>query len=338
MKPIKKVWKVILDAVMLLLLALMYRKSVISMSFHEIGGLALVAFFVLHHLFNGKWITGVTKRIWKGELPAKTKIEYVVDAFLLVTFVLILVSGIFISKVVFSTGTHDGAWKILHYFCAALAVVLCGVHIGLHLNYLFSSCLKTKVKKGVSIAVATIILAFGVYSLTNTSFLKWLSLPFSGADMERTGDGPAFQGEFAPGQVPPDPSASVEIDANVQGDASAELPPEIGSPENTTSTEDKAQDGRGNKQGPGKGAGTGSNYGGQGNGTGVPSGNGKGPGNGGQNGFGHQGEGGGNQGVLPALLLIVNYGSIAALFAALTGLVEWLLRRRKNSKPLKEAV
>ena len=160
--------------------------------------------------------------------------------------------------------------------------------------------------------------------------------------MERTGDGPAFQGEFAPGQVPPAPSAGVEIDANVQGDASAEISPEAGSPENIPSTEDKASapvpDGRGNKQGPGKGAGTGSNYGGQGNGTGVPSGNGKGPGNGGQNGFGHQGEGGGNQGVLPALLLIVNHGSIAALFAALTGLVEWLLRRRKNSRPLKEAV
>ena len=39
----KRVFKLVLDAVMLVLLVLMYRKQAVGMAFHEIGGLALIA-------------------------------------------------------------------------------------------------------------------------------------------------------------------------------------------------------------------------------------------------------------------------------------------------------
>ena len=54
--------KLALDAIMLILLVLMYKKQVISMEFHEIGGLALIGLFLIHHLVNAKWIGAVTRR------------------------------------------------------------------------------------------------------------------------------------------------------------------------------------------------------------------------------------------------------------------------------------
>ena len=48
----KRFCKFALDLVLLILLALMYQKRVISMRFHELGGLALFGLFVLHKVLN----------------------------------------------------------------------------------------------------------------------------------------------------------------------------------------------------------------------------------------------------------------------------------------------
>ena len=58
----KRLLKLMLDAIMLVLLVLMYRKQVISIAFHEIGGLALIGLFVIHHLVNARWIASAPRR------------------------------------------------------------------------------------------------------------------------------------------------------------------------------------------------------------------------------------------------------------------------------------
>ncbi len=179
MPKIKKSWKLILDALLLLLLVLMYKKMAISMAFHEIGGLALIGLFVIHHLFNGKWIVAVSKRLFAKETPAKTKLQYILALLLLVDFLLIGISGALISKVVFSFNIHGGAWKTIHYFCSALAIVLGGLHLGLHMQYLFGFVKKSVLMRAVAFTLAAVLILFGSYSLTSTSFIRWLSMPFS---------------------------------------------------------------------------------------------------------------------------------------------------------------
>ena len=180
MKPIKKWMKIALDAVLFIVLALMYKKQAVSMSFHEIGGLALIGVFVIHHVFNGQWIKAVTCRLFQKETPARTRIQYIVDCLLLVLFLLIGVSGALISKVVFSFGAVCGGWKTVHYFCAALAVVFTGVHIGLHAAYLFGFLRKRgKVVRIVAYILLSAVLVFGVYNIGATSFGKWIAMPFT---------------------------------------------------------------------------------------------------------------------------------------------------------------
>lgn len=198
MKPVKKWMKLLLDAVLFILLMLMYRKQAVSMAFHEIGGLALIALFVVHHVLNGKWIVAVSGKLFTKGLPNQTRISYLVDALMLIAFLCVGVSGALISKTVFSFHVRDGAWKTLHYFCSALSLLLIGVHVGLHMTYLFGwmhqrgTCIRIA---GVTIALA--LVATGVYSLATTSYFRWLSMPFTSSAMGEPGGTQRGEGDYA---------------------------------------------------------------------------------------------------------------------------------------------
>lgn len=175
--------KLVFDAVLLVLLALMYRKQVVSLEFHEIGGLALIGLFLVHHLVNRKWIGSSTRRFFQKGMPGMVRARYLVDLLLLIAFLAVGVTGVLISKVVFSIRVA-GNFQTLHYFAAALAVILTGVHLGLHADYILGKVLRKNAKKAVKVALCiwmAAMLAFGAYSLYATSFLRYLAAPIQTA-------------------------------------------------------------------------------------------------------------------------------------------------------------
>ncbi len=266
MKPMKKWIKVVLDAVLLAGLVLMYRKQALGLSFHEIGGLALIGLFLIHHVFNGKWIKAVTGKLFRKATPTRTRVLYLLDVLLAIAFLLIGVSGALISKQVFHFDVHRGQWKTLHYFCSAVALVLSGVHIGLHASYLFGFLKKRKALKIAACALLALICAYGVFSMARTSFFGWLAQPFA---------------------------------AEAEGEMYAGAP--------------DAALGKG-QGGPGKGLG-------------------KGQGNRQDGGepfdAAPAGEHGGGGSLIGALTTAIQFASIASVFAAATGGIDALLRRRK---------
>lgn len=181
----KNIIRIVLDTIMIIVLVLMYKKSSISMQFHEIGGLILLAAFVVHLLINRGIITAASKRFFAKGFPVKTRIDYIVDFLLLLSFVLIGVSGALISKVVFSFSEGGGVeWKIIHYFCSAFALILIGVHVGLHWKFIGTMygkirVLPRKVSAIVGIFVVVALFIYGCYNLSTTSFSKWITMPFS---------------------------------------------------------------------------------------------------------------------------------------------------------------
>ena len=70
--------KIALDVVMAALLLMMYNKRIINLEFHEIGGLIVFGLFVIHQLFNWRWVINSTKRLFDKALPLKTKLNYVI--------------------------------------------------------------------------------------------------------------------------------------------------------------------------------------------------------------------------------------------------------------------
>lgn len=180
---IKNSVKITLDIIMIFIVALLYQKRVISLQFHEIAGLGVFFLFIIHLLFNWKWISHVSKRLLERDLPAKTKFGYFINVLLLISWALVGISGIFISKVVFHFN-FGMIWKTVHYTSAAVSLILVGVHIGLHWAFIKGVLIKsTAWMKGVAKPVGTVCLLiaflFGAYSINTTSFLQWLALPFA---------------------------------------------------------------------------------------------------------------------------------------------------------------
>lgn len=203
--------KLLFDGILLILLTLMYSKTAISMEFHEIGGLVLFGLFVFHLIFNFRWIVGVTKKLFSKSLPAKTRIGYIVNFLLVVSFALVCISGIFISKTLFQLNAGM-IWKTVHYTSASVALVLIGVHVGLHIK-MIASFLKKKIKfpilagKVIGIICLTALLAFGVYSIQSTSIVRWISMPFTTSTMSQSEKMPNSEngaGERQQGERPTD--------------------------------------------------------------------------------------------------------------------------------------
>lgn len=287
----KRIGKLVLDAVMLVLLVLMFRKQAVSLAFHEIGGLALIALFILHHLLNGKWIAAVTKRLFSKETGGLARASYLVDALLLLAFLAVGVTGVLMSEVVFRFHAA-GNVKTLHYFASALSVVLMGVHLGLHADYIFGKLLKkggNKIAKAALAVVLTAAVAFGGYSLFTSSFVSFLTAPVRTASLAR--------GEFQPSGEPALDGASQQPPADL-----SELP-DAGT---STNLPDAAPQDAGSGQGRGRHDGSGGGLG------------------------GGEGREGGTGSVSGALLLTAQYIGLIALFAAATYPVVRLCRKRRG--------
>ncbi|HEY8462729.1 MAG TPA: DUF4405 domain-containing protein [Bacillota bacterium] len=180
----KNIVKISLDIIMFFLLFLLYKKNAISMSFHELGGLIVWGLFLIHIGLNWKWIVGVSKKLFDKSLPAKTRIGYIVDVLLLITMSFIIISGIMISKVIFTRISGAGVfWKFGHFFAAAIAIILVGIHIGLHWSFIkniFAKILKfpPAIAKPLGIICLALILIYGGYNITTSNFTRWLNRPF----------------------------------------------------------------------------------------------------------------------------------------------------------------
>ncbi|MBN1856920.1 MAG: DUF4405 domain-containing protein [Dehalococcoidia bacterium] len=252
----KNVIRIILDAAMAVLLILMYKKTAVSMEFHEIGGLVVIGMFLFHNLLNRKWIVGISKRLFGRKLATRFRVSYVVDVLLLICMVFIAMSGIMISKtILLGISGNVAVGRLAHYFFSAFALVLVGVHIGLHWSFIrttFAKMLRLPraVARPLGIALLALVLIYGGVSMVTSNFTNWLTDPLTVL------------------------AASADGLLEIEGE-------------------------HGGGQGKGVGDGTGS-----GNGAGETS---------------------------PAQVLgvITTYGSIAAVFAALTVLVETTLKKKR---------
>lgn len=178
----KNVLKIILDIIMTGLLVLLYNSHVISITFHEIGGLIIFGLFIVHCIFNRKWIIAITKKIFTKSLSVKVRIGYLVDFLLLLSFLFIIFSGICISKVLFPSAIQISGiqWKSVHVFFSALSLILVGIHLGLHWNFItgmFKKLIKLpkKIALPVNMVLIVTICFFGAYNIKVSGFTGWLT-------------------------------------------------------------------------------------------------------------------------------------------------------------------
>jgi hypothetical protein len=178
--------KISLDIIMAVVFALLFNKRVLGgLVFHEVAGTAIGAAFIIHMGLNWRWIRQVTLKMFNSKISIKTRVGYVVDILLLVTMVIIIISGIAISKEIFTKINFGNImfFKIAHVSFPYIALVLLGIHIALHwvwvmnmFKRVFKITTGKKSLKYISKAAVVLVLAFGIYSMYNTNFLSKISM------------------------------------------------------------------------------------------------------------------------------------------------------------------
>lgn len=155
------------------------------MSFHGIGGLTVFALFLVHKGLSWNWIKVVSKKFFSKSLPIRIRIGYIVDILLFISMTFTVVSGIMISKTLFNAESGGRMlWQSGHYFAAAIAIILIGIHIGLHwpfIKKIFSKIIRLPhiVARVLGIIFVIVILSYGAYSMITGSFTIWLKTPFT---------------------------------------------------------------------------------------------------------------------------------------------------------------
>ena len=160
----------ILDILMIAVIATLYRKNVISLAYHEVVGLALGLLMMIHLFFNRKWVAGVIKN--KTHLSGRVRALALVDLLLTISWIAVMITGVAISKKLFSFG-GEGIWIRLHFFSSAVALILTGVHLAMHRNF-FAGFFKSKLAVGFLI----LLTLAGCWGITRLNIRTWFMAPF----------------------------------------------------------------------------------------------------------------------------------------------------------------
>lgn len=214
--------KLLLDIAMCLVLVLLYNSHVLTLDFHEIAGIAILGVFLIHILLNRSWVVSVGRKLFSRSTPARTKFSYWMTVLLVISFLLIVVSGLFISKVLFkgaftNVPGGNGFWRDVHLFFSAVSLILVGIHLGLYWDVVRSFFRRyitlppTTAKVTCRVLLAA-ILVWGVYSMPTAGFASWLAAPVT---PNAQGHGHGDRGQQAT-------SSDGEADGAMSGSASAD--------------------------------------------------------------------------------------------------------------------
>lgn len=206
MKKINYV-KFSLDILMAILFTLLFKKMLFGIKFHEIVGLVIGGVVLVHCILNSKWIKAITVKLFSEKITIRTRIMYLLDLLLLIDVAVIILSGIFISKVLFPYLRLQGIPSLqgIHILASYILLMIIGIHLGLHWNWVMSTFKKIfkipqkKLITYISRGLAVLVLLFGIYSINSVGYFSRISL--SSFNKVEDGKGVEFnQGENREGE------------------------------------------------------------------------------------------------------------------------------------------
>ena len=179
----KNTVKLLIDVILVGIFVFLFNIQVFGLSFHESLGIGIGLGILVHFFLNRQWVKKVSLRLFDHKLPLKTRLGYALNLLLFITFMLIIVTGLYISKVIFAN-IHVGnvaAIRTLHVSLSYLALLLVGIHIGLHWKWIMGfskNAAKAKFSKpaGTAAQLLILILLFaGGYQLAASNFVNQIA-------------------------------------------------------------------------------------------------------------------------------------------------------------------
>ena len=156
-----------LDIAMTIILPMLMAYSLIGEVFHEVIGTLMFVLFIIHHVLNRKWYPS----LFKGKSTARRIFQTCIDTLLFVVMLMEPVSGILMSKHLYTFIQVPGiASKVreIHLVVAYWGFVLMCFHAGMHLIPFMNRI--TARNKSVSVIIHLVWLLMSGYGVC--AFIK----------------------------------------------------------------------------------------------------------------------------------------------------------------------
>lgn len=177
---VKQKVKILVDICMTILLFVLMAFHYVGLQWHEVTGTVMLVLFILHHILNGNWY----KALGKGKYQSGRILLTVVDVIMLLDILLLMFSGIAMSRYVFRflDLPVSKAWaREMHMTASYAGFLLMGCHIGLHYGMImgmvrkaFSITKTNAVRTWILRSIAVLIAAYGVYALYTRKFMDYI--------------------------------------------------------------------------------------------------------------------------------------------------------------------
>lgn len=176
--------KLIIDIIMTVLMLLAMAYQLTGNMAHEVIGAIIFILFVVHNFLNQPWY----RSMLKGRYNVRRIISTSVNFLLLISMLHLMITGIMISRDIFSFLGINGGFttRAVHTASANWGLVFMSVHVGMHWSMLMNVVGKVAgvITQSRIIAIATrtaaiIIVAYGVKSSFDLDIGSKLIMDFS---------------------------------------------------------------------------------------------------------------------------------------------------------------
>lgn len=173
----KKVFKIIIDILMIIFMLLEYSKIYTGQLLHEIIGIILFVLFVLHNFLNKNFY----KNIFKGKYNFLRTFTTIINLSFLICMLFTTILGIPISNEVFKglNLKSNITTRKLHTILGYWSLVILSIHLGLHYKVIFAKLnnriSKNQILKLVLYIIELFIVILGIKFMIDVNLVKHLT-------------------------------------------------------------------------------------------------------------------------------------------------------------------
>lgn len=173
----KKVFKIIIDVLMIIFMLLEYSKIYTGQLLHEIIGIVLLVLFVIHNFLNINFY----KNIFKGKYNFLRTFTTIINLSFLICMLFTIILGIPISNEVFNglNLKSNITTRKLHTILGYWSLVILSIHLGLHYKVIFAKLnnriSKNQILKLVLYIIELLIVILGIKFMIDVNLVKHLT-------------------------------------------------------------------------------------------------------------------------------------------------------------------
>ncbi len=136
----------LIDGLALVGFLISFSLDITGLALHEWLGIAVGAVCLLHLVLHWDWVKKVTRKFFTG-VSWRSRLNYLIDGFLMSGFTVILFTGLVISDWLNLALTYYDVWRSVHVFVSVATLLLLVLKIALHARWIvttFKRMLPTK--------------------------------------------------------------------------------------------------------------------------------------------------------------------------------------------------